>query len=618
MNELVLAGRPNAVRYVRVSTEHQRYSLEHQSDLISSHAIKCGYNLISTYTDEGRSGLTIAGREGLVRLLHDVTNPQRTFSIILVLDVSRWGRFQDVDQHAAYEFICRDMGVRIEYVNEAFANDDSVATSLLKHMKRIMASEYSRELSSKVSRAAVATAERGFKQGGPLPIGYRRMLVSGDGTHQRILQAGEQKSLTSDKVVIVPGPKEEVAIIRRIFRLFTRDRFDLRTIARKLNNDGVAADSGGVWTARKIKGLLTNTLNIGVYSYNKTTTRLKTKKTKNPEAMWVKVRVGKPIISEQTFGLAKRLLLRRPTKYTKSEMLAGAGRLLKAKGRLSSALIACCPDIPGPHTYARQFGSLSKLYELLGYQPDTAHQRHACKMIRNKSRKFTRDELLDGLKRLLAEKGELSGWLIQQCPYTASLSTYPRRFGSMRLAYAAIGYSKGYLNSGRKSYWDAHQDLAIKKLRALYDRNGYVTTALVEADPELPATDWFRHRFGTFTNACAAAGITLSHGEQVAEGYYRMMSRYAKSKLGEPVVRRSKVKLGSDEELIAGIKRLYQEHGRVTANLIDDDPFLPTTYRIYERYASLKHLYVRAGIPNVGRLGGRRSRETFHAHPPSG
>jgi DNA invertase Pin-like site-specific DNA recombinase len=45
-------------------------------------------------------------------LVADVVAGQDVFDTILVYDVSRWGRFQDADESAHLEFLCRSAGVR--------------------------------------------------------------------------------------------------------------------------------------------------------------------------------------------------------------------------------------------------------------------------------------------------------------------------------------------------------------------------------------------------------------------------------------------------------------------------------------------------------------------------
>src|SRR5258708_7083822 len=163
-----------AAQYIRMSTEHQRYSLENQQAAIAAYALDHGFKVDRTYADPGRSGLTLKGRQGLQHLLCDTLQPRPDFSAILVLDVSRWGRFQDTDQSAHYEFICRQAGVAVHYCDEPFDNDGSMVATIMKHLKRVMAAEFSRELSAKVSRAKLQQARLGFRQGGPIAFGFRR------------------------------------------------------------------------------------------------------------------------------------------------------------------------------------------------------------------------------------------------------------------------------------------------------------------------------------------------------------------------------------------------------------------------------------------------------------
>jgi hypothetical protein len=145
---------------------------------------------------------------------------QQIYSAILVLDVSRWGRFQDTDQAAHYEYICRDAGVNVHYCGEPFENDGSIVASIVKNLKRVMAAEYSRELSNKIYRAQIQQAGIGFKQGAPALYGIRRLLVSQDGTPRFWMGPSDRKGLKSDRVVFMPGPTDELKIVRRIFRMF--------------------------------------------------------------------------------------------------------------------------------------------------------------------------------------------------------------------------------------------------------------------------------------------------------------------------------------------------------------------------------------------------------------
>src|SRR3982074_786555 len=107
------AGR--AAQYVRMSTIHQRYSIENQAAAIAAYAARYNLNIVRTYRDDGLSGLKIDKREGLKQLITDISSGRADFSWVLVYDISRWGRFQDVDEAAHYEFLCRRSGITVEY-----------------------------------------------------------------------------------------------------------------------------------------------------------------------------------------------------------------------------------------------------------------------------------------------------------------------------------------------------------------------------------------------------------------------------------------------------------------------------------------------------------------------
>lgn len=107
-----------AAMYLRMSTEHQKYSPENQKAAIFYYAEQRNIEIIATYEDGGKSGLTFEGRQELKRLINDVKSGNTDFTIILVLDISRWGRFQDTDESAYYEYICRQAGIDVAYVAE--------------------------------------------------------------------------------------------------------------------------------------------------------------------------------------------------------------------------------------------------------------------------------------------------------------------------------------------------------------------------------------------------------------------------------------------------------------------------------------------------------------------
>ena len=187
------------------------------------YAAQRGIEIVRTYADEGKSGLSLDGRDALKQLIEDVENKTADFSIILVYDVSRWGRFQDADESAYYEYICKRAGISVQYCAEQFENDGSPVSTIVKGVKRAMAGEYSRELSVKVFTGQCRLIELGYRQGGPPGYGLRRSLIDQAGTAKGELSRGEHKSIQTDRVVLVPGPPEEIDTVRWMYRSFVKE-----------------------------------------------------------------------------------------------------------------------------------------------------------------------------------------------------------------------------------------------------------------------------------------------------------------------------------------------------------------------------------------------------------
>ena len=66
-----------AAQYVRMSTEHQKYSTENQADAMQQYAARRGIEIVRTYADEGKSGLRLDGRDALKQLIDDVQTDGR-------------------------------------------------------------------------------------------------------------------------------------------------------------------------------------------------------------------------------------------------------------------------------------------------------------------------------------------------------------------------------------------------------------------------------------------------------------------------------------------------------------------------------------------------------------
>jgi DNA invertase Pin-like site-specific DNA recombinase/DNA-binding winged helix-turn-helix (wHTH) protein len=359
-----------AAEYVRMSTDDQPNSIPFQKDAIRLYAQKHGFEVIATYSDPGKSGTEIKHRPGLRKLIQDVVGGQVQFRVILVYDISRWGRFQDTDESAYYEFLCRKAGVPIHYCAEQFANDGTMPNAIMKALKRTMAAEFSRELAAKVYAGQKRIAAQGFRLGGMPGYGLRRMLISSDGRRRQILRPNERKNLTSDRVILVPGPKDEVDRIRTIFDLAANRRKSPRQIAQELNDRNVKFIGDKHWKESCIYNILKNEKYAGSNVWGRSCCPFNTSWHRVPQDRWIK-KTGAfvPIISPKQFARVQKLMLkrrtypRRPDAYLLNEMK----KVLAKEGKLTTRLLLK-HGFDGYRSCSRSFGSIMRAYQLIGYQ----------------------------------------------------------------------------------------------------------------------------------------------------------------------------------------------------------------------------------------------------------
>jgi DNA invertase Pin-like site-specific DNA recombinase len=417
--------RRRAAEYVRMSTEHQQYSTENQSDVIREYAQKHGIDIAKTFEDSGKSGLQLKGRDSLKLLLDVAESGKADFDTILVYDVSRWGRFQDADESAYYEYRCKKAGINVEYCAEQFANDGSPTATIIKSVKRAMAGEYSRELSAKVFKGQCRLIQLGYRQGGPAGFGLRRMLVDQAGQPKGLLKRGEQKSLQTDRVILVPGPEEELATVHRIYEMFTRDGQKESQIADWLNGQGILnTELGRSWTSGMVKQVLSNEKYIGNNVYNKISFKLKKKRVHNPPDMWIRQDDAfDGIIESEMFFMARGIIVERARRFSDEELLEKLRKLYAVHQMLSAAIIDGADDMPSSAVFQSRFHSLIRAYQLVGYVPDHDYgylevNRH----LRGMHGPFVQD-VVGKLEEIGARitRDEETGLLLINDEYTASI-----------------------------------------------------------------------------------------------------------------------------------------------------------------------------------------------------
>jgi hypothetical protein len=260
----------------------------------------------------------------------------------------------------------------VHYCAETFANDGTLPNLIMKALKRTMAGEYSRELGVKVVAGQKRLTLLGFKQGGAPGYGLRRMLVSPSGVPRLELASGERKSIATDRVILVPGPAQELQTIKDIYRMLISEKRSVCSIARTLNAANVPRPGWREWTPFSIQSIVTNPKYAGCSVFGKTTSRLYTPIVKLPKSEWT-IRRGAfvPIIDEAMFAKAQKAYEGRHYPRTDDELLGDLRKLLALERTLSSTVIDNATGFPSSTTYRNRFGSLRNAYGLIGYgHPD--------------------------------------------------------------------------------------------------------------------------------------------------------------------------------------------------------------------------------------------------------
>lgn len=389
--------RRRAAAYVRMSTDHQELSIGLQMTAIQAYADAQDMELVAVYEDAAKSGLEIKNRAGMKRLLRDVMEEPRTFDVVLVYDVSRWGRFQDIDAAAYYEYTCRMHGAAVIYVKEMFGTAHDPMTALLKTLKRAMAAEYARELGVKCRDGQDRAIQLGF-QVGPLPlIGLTRVAVDRLG-NRRLLGRRQHKGAQSDRVAWIHGPQWEVELVRRIFTMYADERGSIKSVARQLQFEDHRTAEGKRFTQGAVSNVLRNEAFAGNFVWGKKSSTARKKPHRETRAN----AVIEPIVSRELWeAVQKKLHRRRFQRRDQAQLLAALGQRLRENPTLSQIDLEAT-GLASKETYARAFGSFRAALEFAGRDLQLARSYH---LARIESGRAVGDLMQDDLLELFHANG---------------------------------------------------------------------------------------------------------------------------------------------------------------------------------------------------------------------
>lgn len=225
----------NMVAYCRVSTdtEDQLNSLETQKKFFEEYAKKCNYNLIKVYSDEGITGTRLNKREGFKQILKD--SASGTFQVVAVKDISRFARntldfLKGIRYLKSQNIVCNFVGY-----NLTSTDSEMVLVTLAA-----VAQEESANTSKRIKFSKKLNAEKGKVPN--FTYGYDKII-------------GDYFNLNINPY--------EAGVVRRIYKMYTKDGFGANKISKTLNSEGITTKRGCEWTQNAVSRILTNQLYIG-------------------------------------------------------------------------------------------------------------------------------------------------------------------------------------------------------------------------------------------------------------------------------------------------------------------------------------------------------------------
>jgi len=563
-----------AAEYLRKSTDYQEHSIAIQSAANHAYAAVHRMEIVRTYVDEGRSGLSLDGRDALKQLIEDVQSGGADFTAILVYDVSRWGRFQDADESGYYEYICKRAGIHVHYCVEQFENDGSPIAAIVKSIKRAMAGEYSRELSVKVFAGQRRAIEKGYRLGGHAGYGLRRVLIGQDGVTKCVLAPGEWKSISTDRVVLAPGPEMETEVVRSMYSMFAEAKKTEREIADILNDRGILNHVGSPWKVDTVRHVLQSEKYIGNHVWNRKSFKLRKKIVRNKPEFWVRSEGAlQPIVERRLFDAAQRVYQGRihrtyrgrPRGLSNDEMLERLARVFLENGKLSRRIVDSSGNAPSCWAYKVRFGGIAQAYALVGFSKD-ANQYGPGLRIREHHkdpRGLRNEDMLEALRQLLQNRGYLSGRIIDARKDVPCSHAFRRHFGSLLRAYELIGYTRPYRT--RPSLTNEGMLTALKRL--LQDR-GDLSRKIINQTDSLPSAASYAHHFSGLLAAYRLIGFKPSRLKlfTAARGI-------------------------TNEKMLEKLACLLRDRGYLTQDLIDQTEGMPSGSLYYNRFGSLRRAY---------------------------
>jgi hypothetical protein len=200
------------------------------------------------------------------------------------------------------------------------------------------------------------------------------------------------------------------------------------------------------------------------------------------------------------------------------------------------------------------------------------------RLAQSTNRRWDKEATIESLRSLLARKGRLTQVSINQAEDTPSVMTVVKHFGSLRAAYAAIGYKPPPRPSADGKYWSNEE--ILEGLRKLYKAHGYISNRVIDSCPGLPSYDYTRRRFGSISETMRQAGLPVLSDSQIQRRAWEQGKATGCDEYYRGIH-------WTEANLLRALRQLQKQYGFVSINLLNRNVGTPSANYFVKRFGSL-------------------------------
>jgi site-specific DNA recombinase len=302
-------GRLRAALYMRVSTGRQAehdLSIPDQRNQLKSWCRVNGHVVVAEFVEAGAS----AGddrRPAFLQMIERACDGEHAFDLIVVHSYSRF--FREAFEQEFYLRRLAKHGVRVVSITQPVGDETEPVHAMMRKVIALFDEYQSKENAKHVIRSMKENARQGFWNGATPPLGYKLVEAEKRGTKIK-------KKLDIDPV--------EAETVRLIFKLYLHGdsasgALGVKENVKWLNARGHRTRRGKTFSVGLVHKLLTNTVYIGRWRFNQTSSRTRKRKADN-EVVEIPVPA---IIKADTFEQVQRQLHARSPKAQAPRVTTG-------------------------------------------------------------------------------------------------------------------------------------------------------------------------------------------------------------------------------------------------------------------------------------------------------